>query len=210
MALTALTATAPGPARDAVVVRQVMARRAAAPTTRARPVRSHVRRTPEDAKTHILDAAERVFERFMPDEVGLRQVAEEGEISHALITHYFGTYDAMVEAVLDRRVSRVRAAVIEHVASAPKDPGQLGPLPVLVGFARDRLTMRLIIWAVTSGRVRRPGFFPTRVQGLKLIVDAITAALGQEGPVDLDALTREMGAMIRAYLEASVGESPKK
>lgn len=189
---------------------------------------------------HILDAAERVFARFMPDEVGLRQVAEEGAISHTLITHYFGTYDAMVEAVLDRRAGAVREAVLARLRSGAVDPRELGPLPALVGMARDRLTMRLMIWAVTSGRARRPGFFAARVQGLRLVVDAIAAALaargarvpararlefavsaalamtvgfgvagdllqgalGREGEVDVEALGREMSAMIRAYLES--------
>src|SRR5438128_2211734 len=63
----------------------------------------------------ILDAADRVFERFMPDEVGLKEVAREAGVSHGLLTHYFGTYDALVEAALERRVERARAAILEKL-----------------------------------------------------------------------------------------------
>src|SRR5260221_14507830 len=55
------------------------------------------RRTPEVARQELLDAAERVFTEFHPDQVGLKQVAREAGVSHALITHYFGTYGGVIE-----------------------------------------------------------------------------------------------------------------
>ena len=57
------------------------------------------RRSPELAKQEIMDAAERVFVEFQPDQVGLKDVAREAGVSHALITHYFGTFANMIEAV---------------------------------------------------------------------------------------------------------------
>ena len=63
--------------------RKQIARRAAAAPRRRRP--------PELARQEIVDAAERVFAASQPDQVGLKEVAREAGVSHALITHYFGT-----------------------------------------------------------------------------------------------------------------------
>src|SRR5262249_27617645 len=68
------------------------------------------RRTPERARQEILDAAERVFARSQPDQVGLKEVAREAGVSHALITHYFGTYAGLLEAALERRIRATREA----------------------------------------------------------------------------------------------------
>ena len=66
------------------------------------------RRSPEEARALILEAAERVFATHLPDVVGLKDVAREAGVSHALVTHYFGTYSALVEATLERRFFKLR------------------------------------------------------------------------------------------------------
>src|SRR5262245_23077588 len=66
------------------------------------------RRAPEVAKLELLDAAERVFADNQPDQVGLKDIAREAGTSHALITHYFGTYAGLVEATLERRMNAMR------------------------------------------------------------------------------------------------------
>ncbi|HZJ68032.1 MAG TPA: helix-turn-helix domain-containing protein [Kofleriaceae bacterium] len=47
-----------------------------------------VRRSPEEARTHILDAADAVFRDHLPDAVGLREIAVAAGVSHGLVTHY--------------------------------------------------------------------------------------------------------------------------
>src|ERR1043165_9545887 len=71
------------------------------PAKRPRP---RVRRTPEDARSHILDAADAVFRDQLPDAVGLREIAAAAEVSHGLVTHYFATYEGLVAAVIARRI----------------------------------------------------------------------------------------------------------
>jgi len=65
-----------------------------------------VRRDPEEARSVILDAAERVFAEKGPDAAGLKDVAAMAGVSHALVSHYFGSYDALVEETLARRTWR--------------------------------------------------------------------------------------------------------
>src|SRR3954469_17078914 len=93
--------------------RKAFARRAV-PLTRRR-------RSPELARQEILDAAERVFAESQPDQVGLKQVAREAGVSHALITHYFGTYAGLLEATLERRLRVMRQTVVARL----REPGAL-------------------------------------------------------------------------------------
>ena len=67
-----------------------------------------MRRTPEAARDEILAAAERVFTDALPDSVGLKDVAREAGVSHPLVSHYFGTYEGLVDATLERRLLKLR------------------------------------------------------------------------------------------------------
>jgi AcrR family transcriptional regulator len=137
-----------------------------------------VRRSPEDARALILDAAERVFGRELPDAVGLKEVAREAGVSHALITHYFGTYESLVEATLERRFVRLRERLFEEVVAAI---GHDADVPEILesyrraigSAAADATTVRLATWAVMSGRANASGFFSHRIQGLKLLADTL-------------------------------------
>src|SRR3979409_326613 len=81
------------------------------------------RRSPELARQEILDAAQRVFAAAQPDQVGLKEVAREAGVSHALITHYFGTYAGLLEAALERRINAMRAGVTARLrAPAARAP----------------------------------------------------------------------------------------
>ncbi|HHH11020.1 MAG TPA: TetR/AcrR family transcriptional regulator, partial [Sorangium sp.] len=79
-----------------------------------------VRRSPEEARSHILAAARRVFAVQGPDAVGLKEVAREARVSHGLITHYFGRYEALVEAVLEEAAWRTQMRIVERL----RDPGE--------------------------------------------------------------------------------------
>src|SRR4051812_7769023 len=96
------------------------ARRRTPPTARRR-------RAPELARQEILDAAERVFGESQPDRVGLKEVAAEAGVSHALITHYFGTYAGLIEAAHERRLRALRETMLIRlrVAGALHRPGEL-------------------------------------------------------------------------------------
>ena len=156
---------------------------------KAAPQRKRVRRTPEDARAHLLDAADEVFRTRLPDTVGLAYVARAAGVSHALITHYFGTYEGLVEAALERRVGRVREALVAAAMKGLSDQADTGsPLgqyrEALASAVTDPVTVRLAVWAVLSGRSSAADFFPSKGQGLRVFADMIVA---REGP----AATRE-------------------
>lgn len=143
-----------------------------------RPREKRVRRSPEEARALILDGADRVFGTHLPDAVGLKEIARESGVSHALVTHYFGTYAGLVEAVLERRFERLRASLVNQLFGV--FDAQSGPAELLAAYraavrkeAADPVTVRLAMWAMLSGRVREPDFFANRVQGMRLLADAL-------------------------------------
>ena len=97
-------------------------------------------------------AADRTFARFMPAEVGLREVAEAAGVTHGLVTHYFGTYDELVAATLARRLDAARDQVLARLVSASFGPDELPLIDALIELVHEPLTMRLLTWSLVSGR----------------------------------------------------------
>jgi AcrR family transcriptional regulator len=145
-----------------------------APVSRAK----RVRRTPDEARTTILDAADRVFARHLPDAVGLKDIGKEAGVSHALVTHYFGTYAGLVEAALERRFARLRESLVRQlfvVLDATAGASEMLAIyrAAITRDAADPVTVRLAAWAMMSGRTAKADFFAHRVQGLRLLADAL-------------------------------------
>lgn len=149
----------------------------------AKLLKRRTRRAPEDARALIEAAAVRVFEKHLPDQVGLREVAREAGVSRALVTHYFGTYDTLVEAVLEQRFNRMRESLLNAVVRVAAEGGE--PAAILAAqrkaiaeLAADPIAVRLTMYAVLSGRAAADDFFPSRVRGLKLMADVIESRTG--------------------------------
>ena len=135
------------------------------------------RRPPELARQEILDAAERVFAGFQPDQVGLKEVAREAGVSHALITHYFGTYAGLLEATLERRNRATREAALVRLREpdALGRPGEL--LELLFRMLQDPVHLRLMRWMLASERPAASHAFALHERGLAIIADQVARAL---------------------------------
>jgi AcrR family transcriptional regulator len=135
------------------------------------------RRDPEEARGEILDAADRLLVERPPDAVGLADIAREASVSHALVSHYFGTYVGVVDAVLERRRAAVRARMMERIAKADLvDPDEL--LDALFEALSDRTFVRLSLWALAAERPSASATFPLHSQGMRLVAEAIVERLG--------------------------------
>jgi len=108
--------------------------------------------------------------------VGLRDVAAEAGVSHGLITHYFGTYDALVEAVFARRAQGVAEEVARRFMEAKPTDTPSDLIRVVVQTASDPVQLRLVGWAIFSGRFEASDFFAVQQRGLRRVADAIHAA----------------------------------
>jgi AcrR family transcriptional regulator len=129
------------------------------------------------AREEILAAAERVFIEFQPDQVGLKDIAREAGVSHALINHYFGTYAGLVEATLERRIRAVRERILERLreTNALGRPGEL--LSMLFRALDDPLHLRLTRWLLASERPGAAHAFALRDHGLQQIAHQVAIAL---------------------------------
>ena len=147
---------------------------------RGRPRPPRRRRTPEGARQELLDAAEQVFADFNPDHVGLVDIAREAGVSHALITHYFGTYAGLVEATLERRIRRLREQILTklHEAGALSRPSDL--LAMLFGALEDPVHLRLVKWMLASDRPGAVKAFALQDQGLQEVARTVANAIERD------------------------------
>ncbi|AGL16050.1 TetR/AcrR family transcriptional regulator [Actinoplanes sp. N902-109] len=109
------------------------------------------RRTPEQARQEILDAATDLIAQHGPDAVGLRQVAEAAGVSHALISHYFGTYKALVRAVLQREHDRQRQRIRDRIGADGGVPYADAMTQILFEAVADERYIRLFAWSSLNG-----------------------------------------------------------
>jgi len=135
-------------------------------------VETRARRTPEEARAHILAAAEKLLAAKGPDAVGLKDVAAAAGVSHALVSHYFGTYDALVEATLESQSNALRYDLIRRMMTAD-DEGPEAWIEQLFEAIGNPLYGRLIAWAILSGRLEHEDFFPRREQGMRDVANAL-------------------------------------
>ncbi len=153
------------------------------------PKRERIRRTPEAARALILDAASRVLADLGPDRAGLKEVAASAGVSHALVTHYFGTFSALVEEVLEAQMGSLRDAVIRQISAADDDIGVPELIDILFTELGKPVYGRLVAWALLSGRIETTSFFTNRKKGLRSIAAAVVAR-NQDAQLDPNEVER--------------------
>jgi AcrR family transcriptional regulator len=129
------------------------------------------RRTPEEAREEILLAAEPLLVEQGPDRVGLQAVARAAGVSHALVTHYFGTYETLVREVLLRRTQLVVEEFRRRLLESAEPLGASELLERFFAILQQAGQTRLLAWALLTGRAEHMPL--ARGQGLRLLVDAL-------------------------------------
>jgi AcrR family transcriptional regulator len=117
-----------------------------------RKMQPSVRRPPAAARVHILDAADAVFARSLPDAVGLREIATEAKVSHGLVTHYFGSYEGLIEAAIGRRLANAKQVAFARLAEATFVLDETPLLGVLTDLLADQTLTRLVAWSFLTQR----------------------------------------------------------
>lgn len=138
------------------------------------------RRSPELARQELLDAAERVFAASQPDQVGLKEVAREAGVSHALITHYFGTYAGLLEAALERRLTAMRDLLLVRMREPDglARPSEL--LEIVFRTLEDPVHLRLIRWLFASERPAASHAFGLQRRGIAMVAEQLARTLAPE------------------------------
>ena len=108
--------------------------------------------TATDAKRRlILDAAVRVFARQGYDDARVGDVAREAGVAYGLVYHYFGSKDAVLEAVFREQWGRLLAAVALAEETGQTAPEQLDLVVkiVLRAWRDDPDLVRLLVREIT-------------------------------------------------------------
>jgi TetR/AcrR family transcriptional regulator, repressor for neighboring sulfatase len=79
-----------------------------------------VRRTAEEARRVILDAAEARVSHAGPAGLRLQDVAADAGLSHPVILHHFGSRDGLLRALNERILEDLRARLFAVIESAPE------------------------------------------------------------------------------------------
>ncbi len=101
---------------------------------------------PPDTKDRILDAAERLFARQGFHNTSVRAITSEAGANVAAVNYHFGSKDALIEAVLGRRLGPLNEARLERVRSVRREAEDRGGVPavedVLRAFVEPTLRFR--------------------------------------------------------------------
>jgi TetR/AcrR family transcriptional regulator, repressor for neighboring sulfatase len=141
------------------------------------------RRTPTEAKRHILDAAESLLLAGGPQVVQVRAVAREAGMTDAGVAHHFGDRDGLLSALLDHGASKLRRGIEEAIDSwrdAGTDiDGLIEALGSIYGAGYAQLAMQL----------HSAGWRDRGSPLLEPVVDALRTACGADVAVDDIRLT---------------------
>lgn len=115
----------------------------------ARPLRR--RRTAEEARREILDAAEARFLAEGPGALRLQEIAAEVGVSHPTILHHFGNREGLVRAVAARSLEALQADLV--AALGERDVAKID-LPALMqrvfSTLGDPRLARMLAWLALS------------------------------------------------------------
>jgi AcrR family transcriptional regulator len=118
------------------------------------PAPTRTRRTAEEARNDILDAAQAAFEQGGPEAVRLKPIAQACGVTHSGVLYHFGSREGLLEALFQRASLALRedalAAVSGAWAGGRVDPGQL--LSSLYTQVADPARASLLAYVLAHGR----------------------------------------------------------
>src|SRR6202166_2356399 len=92
--------------------------------TASKPPAKRSRRTPEEARRLILDAAQAAIARTGPQGLRLQDIAAEAGISHPLILHHFGSRAGLVRALTREAAAELRDRLVQSMTQPEYSIGE--------------------------------------------------------------------------------------
>lgn len=118
--------------------------------------RTRVRRPLEEARGHILAAAERLLIEEGPLSLKLVDVAAAAGVVNATVLHHFGSIGGLHSALMERMIEQLVAQVLalgSYEGDAPEQAG--ASIAVLFDVFETRGAARLAAWLQLTGEWRR-------------------------------------------------------
>jgi AcrR family transcriptional regulator len=173
---------------------------------RRKPKPPRRRRTAEQARREILDAAEKQLSRAGPDSIRLQDVARAVGVSHPTVLHHFGSRDELVRAVVERAFETLQSELVGAFQMTEiRERETLTLLNRVSQTLGQRGYARLLAWLVLSGAPRKPTIAPIRV-----VAEAAHANRRRQGMKAAnfeDTLFITMLAALVMFADALAGEN---
>lgn len=109
------------------------------------------RRTSQQARKAILDAAEKRLIAAGPAGIRLQEVAKDVGVSHPTVLHHFGDRDGLVRAVVARALDSLHVELLAALAGSTPGPNQSADLIERVHQAFSKGHARAFLWTALSG-----------------------------------------------------------
>lgn len=117
-----------------------------------KPAAKRVRRTAEEARRLILDAAEERLARQGPEGLRLQDIARDVGISHPAILHHFESREGLVRALIARANAQLRDTMLTALGSGHTSTDAADHIGHVFEALSDRGTARLLSWMLLTGR----------------------------------------------------------
>ena len=158
-----------------------------------------IRRTPEEARALILDAAEACMAKAGPAGLRLQEVAEVAGVSHPTILHHFESREGLIRAVHLRSIGQLREALTGAITGA-----DASRQPVATTFAafREGLAQRML-WILQSGPPPAGSQLPIFEEMVGHVHDIRLRLAGPGEVVDIE----DSRAMVHLTVVAAFGDA---
>lgn len=146
------------------------------PKTKAKAKAPRRRRTAEEAREEILDAAEKRLRESGPDAIRLQEIAADVGISHPAVLHHFGSREGLVEAVIERTMDQLERELLSMITQGNESGGPPDSIELTERVAvalGQKGHARLLAWLALSGH--KPMRSNAVREGWKMIIDATHA-----------------------------------
>lgn len=186
--------------------------RAAAGEKPGKQPAKRIRRTAEEARRLILDAAEARLARQGPEGLRLQDIARDVGISHPAILHHFESRDGLVRALINRANNQLRDKLLTALAGDEKSDDAMDHIGHVFEVLSDRGTARLLSWLLLTGRAAEGtseqsghNVMSEIVEAMQQRREAYAKEHGLRKPDREDTLFTAMLAANAAFGEAIVG-----
>lgn len=149
-----------------------------------------------DTKARILDAAERLFGRDGFHATSLRAITAAAEANLAAVNYHFGSKEALLEAVFERRLIPLNRLRLERLAEVTAQAGRFGQPPL----ARE--VLRAFIEPTLEFRASEPG-----AEAFSLLVGR---ALAEADETVRESFLRHIQPAFLALFEALAAALPQQ
>lgn len=171
-----------------------------------------IRRTSEEARRQILDAAEARLTNLGPEGLRLQDIGRDVGLSHSAILHHFESRDGLVKALSIRATEQLRADVLAALTTpAGKTPDATQVMQKVFEVLSERGYARLAAWLTLEHDGGNQGFSQQMIAELIRVIHAIRvdhhAAAGIAPPVEEDTANIVLLVATVAYGDGIMGHA---